>query len=308
MSDKRDYVGYGPNPPVFDWPGGNRLAINLVVNYEEGSEYAYSHGDDRQENLGEWGVKEFPPGVRNLANESFFEYGSRVGFWRLLELFERHEIPATFGVCAVALERNPQAARAIVKAGHEVTAHGYRWEEHFSMTREEERERIRLAIESIRKTTGERPYGWYCRTAPSENTRELLVEEGGFVYDSDAYNDDVPYFVEVDDKRHVVVPYTGDVNDSHFWAAGGYETDFITYLRDSFDVLYEESRRFPRMMSVGLHMRVAGRPGRIKAVDEFIRYAKGRPGVWFATRLQIAHAFTDAMDAQESALFEIESR
>jgi peptidoglycan/xylan/chitin deacetylase (PgdA/CDA1 family) len=169
-----------------------------VVNYEEGSEYSYAFGDDRQENLGEWGVKQFPPGVRNLANESFFEYGSRVGFWRLLDLFERHEVPATFGVCAVALERNPAAARAIVGGGHEVNAHGYRWEEHFAMERDEERERIRLAVESIRQTTGERPYGWYCRTAPSVNTRELLVEEGGFVYDSDAYNDDVPYFVEVD--------------------------------------------------------------------------------------------------------------
>lgn len=298
---ERDYVGYGPDRPVFDWPGGRRLAVNLVVNYEEGSEYAHSHGDHRQENLGEWGVKEFPPGVRNLANESFFEYGSRVGFWRLLELFERHGVVATFGACALALERNPRAARAIVQAGHEVNAHGYRWEEHFALTRAQERDRIRLAVASIRATTGARPYGWYCRTAPSENTRELLVEEGGFVYDADAYNDDVPYFVEVNGTRHVVVPYTGDVNDSHFWAAGGFETDFGRYLRDSFDVLYEESRRFPRMMSIGLHMRIAGRPGRIKAVDEFIRYAKGRPGVWFATRLQIAEGFRDAMDARDAA-------
>lgn len=295
MSIERDFVGYGRTPPVFDWPGGHRLAINLVVNYEEGSEYSYAFGDDRQENLGEWGMKPFPAGVRNLANESFFEYGSRVGFWRLLDLFERHEVVSTFGACAVALERNPAAARAIVAAGHEVTAHGYRWEEHFTMEREVERERVRLAVESIRQTTGERPYGWYCRTAPSVNTRDLLVEEGGFVYDSDAYNDDVPYVVEVAGKQHVVVPYTGDVNDSHYWLAGGYETDFATYLEDSFDVLYEESRRFPRMMSIGLHMRMAGRPGRIKALDRFIRYAKARPGVWFATRLQIANGFKAAM-------------
>jgi len=291
MTIERDFVGYGRTPPVFDWPGGRRLAINLVVNYEEGSEYSYAFGDDRQEVSGEWGVKQFPNGVRNLATESFFEYGSRVGFWRLIDLFERHEVPATFGVCAVALERNPAAAQAIVAAGHEVNAHGYRWEEHFAMEREVERERIRLAIESIRQTTGERPYGWYCRTAPSVNTRELLVEEGGFVYDSDAYNDDIPYLVDVKGTPHVVVPYTGDVNDSHFWAAGGYETDFITYLKDTFDVLYEESVRFPRMMSVGIHMRIAGRPGRIKALDRFIRYAKARSGVWFATRLQIAEGF-----------------
>ncbi|HMB49837.1 MAG TPA: polysaccharide deacetylase family protein [Natronoarchaeum rubrum] len=296
MSIERDFVGYGANPPVFDWPGGNRLAINLVVNYEEGSEYAYSHGDDRQENSGEWGPKAFPDGVRNLANESFFEYGSRVGFWRLLHLFERHGIRVTFGVCPVALEKNPTAAAAIVAAGHEVNAHGYRWEEHFRMDPDTERERIRLAVDAIERLTGERPYGWYCRTAPSENTRRLLVEEGGFVYDSDAYNDDLPYFVEVDGERHVVVPYTGDVNDSHIWLSNGYETDFVTYLKNSFDVLYEESRRFPRMMSVGLHMRMAGRPGRIKAVDEFLRYARERDGVWFASRLEIANAFIAAMD------------
>jgi peptidoglycan/xylan/chitin deacetylase (PgdA/CDA1 family) len=291
----RDFVGYGPNPPHFEWNGGNRLAINLVVNYEEGSEYSYAFGDNRQENLGEWGVKQFPPGVRNLANESFFEYGSRVGFWRLLDLFARHDVRATFGVCAVALERNPSAASAIVAAGHEVNAHGYRWEEHFAMSREEERERIRLAIESIRQTTGERPFGWYCRTAPSLHTRELLVEEGGFLYDSDAYNDDVPYWVEVNGRPHVVVPYTGDVNDSHFWASGGYETDFFTYLKESFDVLYEESRTVPRMLSVGLHMRIVGRPGRIKGLDRFIAYAKGHEGAFFTTRLDIAETFKRAV-------------
>jgi len=296
MSSERDFAGYGANPPVFDWPGGNRLAVNLVVNYEEGSEYAYSHGDDRQENSGEWGPKAFPEGVRNLANESFFEYGSRVGFWRLLHLFERHDVRVTFGVCPVALEKNPEAAGAIVAAGHEVNAHGYRWEEHFRMDPDTERERIRLAVEAIERLTGQRPYGWYCRTAPSENTRRLLVEEGGFVYDSDAYNDDLPYFVEVEGVRHVVVPYTGDVNDSHIWLSNGYETDFATYLKNSFDVLYEESRRFPRMMSVGLHMRMAGRPGRIKAVDDFLRYAREREGVWFASRLEIANAFIAAMD------------
>lgn len=300
MTNERDFVGYGSRPPVFDWPEGNRLAINIVVNYEEGSEYSYSFGDDRQENSGEWGIKQFPDGVRNLANESFFEYGSRVGFWRILRVLEHYGIPATFGVCAVALERNPEAAQAIVQAGHEINAHGYRWEEHFNMEREEERERIRLAVESITNLTGTRPRGWYCRTAPSQNTRELLVEEGGFLYDSDAYNDDVPYFVEVKGRRHVVVPYTGDVNDSHFWLAGGYETDFGQYLKDTFDVLYEESKLYPRMMSIGLHMRMAGRPGRMKALDDFLRYAKGRDGVWFATRLQIAEAFIDAMDSEDS--------
>jgi peptidoglycan/xylan/chitin deacetylase (PgdA/CDA1 family) len=297
----RDYVGYGAHPPVFDWPGGKRLAVNFVVNYEEGSEYSYAHGDARQENLGEWGVKAFPDGIPNLANESFFQYGSRVGFWRLLRLFDQYDVPVTFGVCAVALEKNPEAARAIVEAGHEINAHGYRWEEHFAMSRDEERERIRLAVASIEALTGDRPRGWYCRTAPSLHTRELIVEEGGFEYDSDAYDDDVPYFVEVAGRKHVVVPYTGDVNDSHFWLSGGYETDFATYLCDTFDELYEESRSMPRMMSVGLHMRMVGRPGRMRALRRFLDHASSKGDVWFATRLQIARAFREAMEGSDQA-------
>lgn len=162
------------------------------------------------------------------------------------------------------------------------------------MSKDEERERIQKAIESIKATTGRRPLGWYCRTAPSIHTRELLVEEGGFEYDSDAYNDDIPYTVDVEGKKHTVVPYTGDVNDTHAWHSPGFETGFAKYLQDSFDVLYEESRLHPRMMSIGIHMRIAGRPGRSKALDQFIRMAKARPGVWFATRLEIARAFRDA--------------
>lgn len=290
---QRDYIGYGSSPPRFSWPGDARLAVSLVVNYEEGSEYALSNGDERQETLGEWGVKEFPPGVRNLANESMFEYGSRVGFWRLLDIFKRYEVPATFGCCAVALERNPEAAAAIVPAGHEVCSHGYRWEEHYLMSESQERERIRLAIESLKKTTGERPLGWYCRTAPGINTRKLLVEEGGFVYDSDAYDDDLPYLTEVNGKRHVVVPYTGDVNDTHYWHSPGYETGFYQYLKDSFDYLYEESKAFPRMLSVGLHMRIVGRPGRAKALADFLDYATTKKGVWFARRIDIAKHFLE---------------
>lgn len=290
---ERDYVGYGNNPPVLAWPTGATLAVNLVVNYEEGSEYALSHGDERQETLGEWGSKEFPPGVRNLANESFFEYGSRVGFWRLMNIFNKHQVKATFGVCALALEKNPDAARAITAAGHEVCSHGYRWEEHYLMSREQEKERIRLAVESLERTTGKRPQGWYCRTSPSVNTRELLLAEGGFLYDSDAYNDDLPYFVQVKGKRHLVIPYTGDVNDTHCWHSPGFETGFFQYLRDSFDYLYEESKQVPRMMSVGLHMRIVGRPGRAKALDDFIAYAKARSGVWFTRRVDIAKHYLD---------------
>lgn len=291
---ERDFIGYGSKPPVLQWPGDNRLAISLVVNYEEGAEYSLTHGDDRQELLGEWGVKQFPPGVRNLANESFFEYGSRVGFWRLLDIFNKYDVKATFGACAVALEKNLEAAKAITEHGHEVCSHGYRWEEYYLMSEDEERERIRLAVESLEKTTGQRPQGWYCRTAPSMNTRKLLVEEGGFLYDSDAYNDDLPYFTTVNSQRHLVIPYTGDVNDTHCWHSPGFETGFFDYLRDSFDYFYEESAHIPRMMSVGLHMRIVGRPGRAKALRDFIDYAGSKPGVWFARRIDIAKHFLAA--------------
>lgn len=290
---QRDYIGYGPDPPEFSWPGETRLAVSLVVNYEEGSEYTLTSGDSRQETLGEWGTKDFPPGVRNLANESMFEYGSRVGFWRLMNIFKKYNVPATFGCCAVALEKNPEAAKAILPAGHEVCSHGYRWEEHYLMSEDEERERIRLAVESLERTTGQRPLGWYCRTAPSTNTRKLLVEEGGFMYDSDSYDDDVPYIRQVNGRRHVVVPYTGDVNDTHFWHSPGYETGFFQYLKDSFDFLYEESKMVPRMMSIGIHMRIAGRPGRAKALSDFLDYATQKRDVWFARRIDIARHFLE---------------
>lgn len=288
---QRDYVGYGSLVPDFTWPDKKRLAINVVVNFEEGSEYSLAFGDDRQEDLAEWGLDPFPPGVRHLANESMFEYGTRVGVWRLLEMFEALRIPVTFGACAVALERNAAATKAIVAAGHEICSHGYRWEEHFRMTREEERERIRLAVRTFVDLVGERPLGWYCRTSPSVNTRELLVEEGGFVYDSDAYNDDLPYFVRINNQRHLVVPYTGDVNDTHYWHSPGYETGFFQYLKDSFDYLYAESHHVTKMMSIGLHLRIIGRPGRAQALKNFLAYASSQPGVWFTRRIDIAQHF-----------------
>jgi len=291
----RDLVGYGPNPPVVPWPNGARLAISLVVNYEEGSERSFAMGDPDQESLTEWGAYPFPGNLRNLAMESMYEYGSRVGVWRLLNIFARHSVPCTFFACAVAFEQAPEVARVAVAQGHEICSHGYRWEEVFRLTEDEEREHIRLAIESFVRTTGKRPVGWYCRYGPSVRTRRLLVEEGGFLYDSDAYNDDLPYFVEVQGRRHLVVPYASDVNDIQWWLGNGLSTaaDFFTVARESFDVLYQEAATQPKMMSIGLHCRVIGKPGRSRSIDEFIRYAKGFPGVWFATRAQIAQHWLD---------------
>lgn len=289
----RDLIGYGSRPPEGRWPNGARLAISVVVNYEEGSERSHAMGDPDQESMTEWGSYVFPEGVRNLAMESMYEYGSRVGVWRVLDSLRDAHVPATFFACAVAFEQNPEVARAVVEQGHEVCSHGYRWEEVFRLTETEEREHMRLAIESFERTCGKRPVGWYCRYGASVCTRRLVAEEGGFLYDSDAYNDDVPYFVEVGVKRHLVVPYTADVNDFRYWNSPGLTqaSDFYEYIRESFDVLYAESARGPRMMSIGLHPRMIGRPGRIRALKQFFDYARQCSDVWFATREEIARAW-----------------
>jgi len=226
---------------------------------------------------------------RDLAAETMFEYGSRVGFWRLIRLFQERHLPLTVFGCALAIERNPLAAEAIRKAGFDVCSHGWRWIKHFELSRVTERQHIRKAIASFEKTVGERPLGWYCRYGPSVNTRELIVEEGGFLYDSDAYNDDLPYWADVAGRPFLVLPYAMDANDMKFWL-GGFTTaeSFAEYLRDSFDVLYREGQRQPRMMSVGIHARILGRPGRILALRRFLEYAQQHEGVWIARRDEIA--------------------
>jgi peptidoglycan/xylan/chitin deacetylase (PgdA/CDA1 family) len=285
----RDFVGYGEHPPRVRWPGDARVAVSLVVNYEEGSEHSFAFGDPVQEPYKEY-PKVLPEGVRDYANESAYEYGSRAGFWRILRIFSRHGIPATYYCCAVALERNPQAARAIAAHGHEVCSHGYRWEEPFHKSEAEERADIARAVESLQRTTGHRPVGWYSRYAPSPHTRRLLAEEGGFRYDSDSYADDLPYWTTAAGKPWLVLPYTLESNDMKFWANAAFSTgqDFAQYLCDSLDVLWEEGAVAPRMMSVGLHLRIIGRPGRAKALDDFIAYARAKGGVWFARRNDIA--------------------
>lgn len=289
----RDLVGYADSPPRGRWPNGARLAVSIVVNYEEGSERSHAMGDSDQETMTEWGNYPMPPGIRNLAMESMYEYGARVGVWRVLEILELARVNSTFFACAVAFEQNPRVARAAVAGGHEICSHGYRWEEVFRLSEEEERTHIRLAIESFTKTCGKRPLGWYCRYGPSTRTRRLVVEEGGFLYDSDAYNDDSPYFIDVGGKRHLIVPYTPDINDFCFWNSPGFihADDFAKYLKESFEVLYAEAARHPRMMSIGLHPRIIGRPGRIRGLRTFIDHAKQFGDVWFATREEIAKAW-----------------
>jgi peptidoglycan/xylan/chitin deacetylase (PgdA/CDA1 family) len=266
------------------------VAISLVVNYEEGSELAVGDGDSAPER----GVSEaanypWPEGVRDLAAETMYEYGSRAGFWRLMDIFEELEVKSTFYACAVALERNRDAAREIRKRGHDVVSHGYRWEDVTLLTREQERDHIVRAIRSIEETTGERPVGWYCRYGPSVHTRELLVEEGGFSYDCDAYNDDLPYWTVVNGKRHLVIPYDIVANDANF-STGliGPPREFEEHLRYDFDRLYKEGATHPKMMSIGLHMRLIGQPARAQALYNFISYAKSFPDVWFARRGEIA--------------------
>lgn len=286
--ENRDFIGYGENPPNIVWPNKAKIAISVVVNYEEGSEYSLLDGDTHHETNNEV-PSPVPLNQRDLFNESFFEYGSRVGVWRLLNLFERYGVKTTFYCCAVALERNPEVARAIVERGHEVCGHGYRWQEYHSMDRDSELDSIRRTVESLERTTGVRPVGWFTRYGPSLNTRELVAGEEGFIYDSCSMNDDLPYFVRVNEAPWLVLPYSFETNDARFWRGGLVSVnDFFEYLKDTFDCLYEEGQSSPKMMSVGLHCRITGRPARSRAVQRFLEYASGFPDVWFARRDEIA--------------------
>lgn len=286
----RDLIGYGAHPPDAQWPGGARLALNFVLNFEEGSEYSIDDGDGYTETaLTEGASQTASLKGRDLAGESMFEYGSRVGFWRVRRIFQERGLPLTIFGCALALERNPPAAAAIRDAGWDVCCHGWRWIKHFELSEDEEREHIRRAVASLRETVGERPIGWYCRYSPSVNTRRLLVEEGGFLYDSDAYNDDLPYWTTVAGKPHLIVPYSLSNNDAKFGrGVFGTGEDFFTYLRDAFDVLYAEGATSPKMMSVGLHMRLVGHPARAAGLMRFLDHVGRHAGVWVCARADIA--------------------
>ncbi len=290
QSYPRDLIGYGAKPPTTKWPGDARIALQFVINYEEGAENCILHGDEGSEAfLSEMIGAPSWPGQRHPSMESLYEYGSRVGVWRLFDLFKRYEIPLTvFGV-AMALERNPAVAEAALKAGYEICSHGYRWIDYRHVPEDVEREHIARAIDIITSLTGERPLGWYTGRT-SERTRRLVVEEGGFVYDSDDYNDDLPFWTEVNGNAHLVVPYTLDNNDMRFATPQGFNSgdQFFTYLRDAFDVLYEEGTKTPRMMSVGLHCRLVGRPGRLAGLARFIEHTRGFDQVWYCRRIDIA--------------------
>ncbi len=287
----RDFMGYADHPPQAGWPCGARVAVQFALNYEEGSEASVFDGDGRNElGLTEATGGRVPAGRRDLAFESLYEYGSRVGVWRVLDQFRDRNVPLTVFGCALALERNPAVAQAIREAGYDVCCHGWRWIEPFRLSEDEEREHIAKAVASITATTGNRPLGWYSRYGAGENTRRLLVEEGGFLYDSDAYNDELPYWVNLAGRAHLVVPYTMDANDAKFAAPASFSTgdDFLSYLKATFDQLYAEGATVPRIMSVGLHPRLSGRPARARALGQFLDYALSFERVWFCRRLDIA--------------------
>jgi peptidoglycan/xylan/chitin deacetylase (PgdA/CDA1 family) len=287
----RDLVGYEGRQPVVKWPGGAKIAISIVVHYEEGSERAIGDGDATREPSG---PGDWPLTKRDITGEGAFEYGSRTGYWRLLDVFDEQDVKCTVCACAVALERNPVAAREMRGRGHDVMAQGWRSEDVSLLTREEERDRMRRAIDSITATTGERPLGWHCRYGPSVHTRQLLFEEGGFIYDSDAYNDDLPYWTQVGPIRHLVVPHSLANNDDKFsCGAFGSPADFEKHLKANFDQLYQEGETRPKMMSIGLHPRIVGHPGPAQGLANFIAYAKSFPGVWFARRIDIARHWID---------------
>jgi len=289
MSGKypRDLIGYGAHPPDPRWPNGARLAVQVVMNYEEGGEASILHGDSHaetylQEVVGSPAIQ----GARNLQVESIYEYGSRAGFWRLMRLFAEFDMPVTVFAVAMALERHPDACAAMLAAGHEIASHGWRWIDHQTMLIDEEREHIRRAVEILTRLTGSQPDGWYTgRLSP--NTRRLVAEHGGFLYDADAYNDDLPYWVTEAGKPHLVVPYTLDVNDMKFGTAQGFNQgqDFFIYARDAFDALYAEGGR---MMSVGLHCRLIGRPGRVQGLRRFLEHVRAHSDVWVCRRADIA--------------------
>ncbi|GJD47903.1 hypothetical protein OPKNFCMD_0615 [Methylobacterium crusticola] len=286
----RDLVGYGRTPPDAQWPGGARLAVQFVINYEEGGENCLLHGDRASEAfLSEIVGAQAWPGQRHMSVESIYEYGARVGFWRLHRLFTGRGLPVTIYGVATALQRNPEAVAAMREAGWEIASHGLKWIDYRDFAYEEERAHLSEAVRIHAAVTGERPLGWYTGRT-SENTLRLVMDEGGFLYSADSYADDLPYWAEGPKGPQLIVPYTLDANDMRFATPQGFNSgdQFLAYLRDTFDVLYAEGAQTPRMMSVGLHCRLVGRPGRLAALARFLDHVAAHPDVWVTRRVDIA--------------------
>ena len=285
----RDMIGYGSEGVKVVWPNNARIAVQIVLNYEEGAENCILNGDKNSEIFLSEIIGAKPVKGRHMSMESLYEYGSRAGFWRLHKLFQEKKIPITvFGV-GMALEKNPEICNAIKDAGYEVASHGWRWIDYQNIKKSEEKKHMQLAIKTHKNIFGERPNGWYTGRC-SPNTRDLVMEDGGFLYDSDSYSDDLPYWETRGKKKQLVIPYTLDNNDMRFATNQGFNTGdhFFTYLKDSFDALYEEGKTSPKMMSVGLHCRLIGKPGRIQSLKKFFDYVLKHEDVWLCKRIDIA--------------------
>jgi putative urate catabolism protein len=285
----RDMIGYGANNMKVVWPNNAKLALQIVLNYEEGAENSVLHGDKHSETFLSEIIGAQPINGRHINMESLYEYGSRRGFWRIHELFQKKKIPLTIFGVAMALERNPEVCKAIKDAGYEIACHGWKWVDYQNISKSVEKKHMDLAIKTIKKIFGQRPLGWYTGRC-SPNTRELVMNEGGFLYDSDSYSDDLPYFEKRNNKKQLIVPYTLDNNDMRFATNQGFNSgdQFYNYLKDSFDVLYKEGEANPKMMSVGLHCRIVGRPGRLKSLERFLDYVLEHKDVWICKRIDIA--------------------
>jgi peptidoglycan/xylan/chitin deacetylase (PgdA/CDA1 family) len=294
----RDLVGYGPTPPAFAWPGGAKVVINLVLVYEEGSEYSVLWGDDRNDGWGEYADAGVQPPQRDPGTEGHYEYGSRAGVWRLARIYDDAGVPVTVSGSAVALELNPAVCQWMRDRDHDLLGHGWRWIEAWHQTRDEEREHLRRAIDSYQRTLGGRPAGWNCRSWPTENTRQLLIEAGGFIYDSDVCADDVPYYTQCSGKPWLVVPYSKTYNDSRYLTNPGFSSprDFLETLTMGLDQLVAEGRA--TMMTVAVHARWSGQAARAAALREFIAYAQQTPDVAFMRRVDIARWWLDRYPAR----------
>jgi allantoinase len=285
----RDMIGYGANNMKVVWPNNAKLALQIVLNYEEGAENSVLHGDKHSETFLSEIIGAQPIKGRHINMESLYEYGSKRGFWRIHELFQKKKIPLTIFGVAMALERNPEVCKAIKNANYEIACHGWRWIDYQNISKSIEKKHMDLAIKTIKKIFGQRPLGWYTGRC-SPNTRELVMNEGGFLYDSDSYSDDLPYFEKRNNKKQLIVPYTLDNNDMRFATNQGFNSgdQFYNYLKDSFDVLYKEGETNPKMMSVGLHCRIVGKPGRLKSLERFLDYVLEHKDVWICKRIDIA--------------------